>query len=64
MTKYPSWLVDYMGQIILPMVGVVIIAIKIVLKNGKDIAKRLFGVQFQGSQSLAIPTSMITSKGQ
>ena len=61
MTKYPTWtwLVDYMGQIILPMVGVVIIAIKIVLSTGKDIAKQLFGVQFQPTQGLVISTNMV-----
>ena len=59
MAKYPTWLVDYMGQIIIPMIGVVIIAIKIVLNNGKDIAKQLFGVQFQPTQGLVISTNMV-----
>ena len=59
MTKYPTWLVDYTGQIILPMLGAVSMAIKTVLSNGKDIAKQLFGVQFQPTQGLVISTNMV-----
>ena len=59
MTKYPTWLVDYTGQIILPMLGAVSIAIKIVLSNGKDIAKQLFGVQFKTTKGLVISTNMV-----
>ena len=41
------------------MLGAVSMAIKTVLSNGKDIAKQLFGVQFQPTQGLIISTNMV-----
>ena len=41
---YPVWLFMYIGQIILPMLGCVSIAIKILIKNGKDMRRELLGV--------------------
>ena len=49
LAKYPAWLIVFLGKIILPMIGVVIIAIKIIMKNGKDISQKLFGVNFQSA---------------
>ena len=39
MAEYPNWLTIYLLQVILPMVGVVVIALKILLKNGKDLKR-------------------------
>ena len=44
---YPIWLVMYIAQIVLPMIGLSAIAIKIVLKNGKDMRRELLGVDVQ-----------------
>ena len=43
---YPIWLLMYIGQIILPMCGVAAVAIKILVKNGKDMRRELLGVDF------------------
>ena len=34
---YPVWLFMFIGQIVLPMLGCAAVAIKILVKNGKDI---------------------------
>ena len=34
------------------MIGVVIIAVKIILKNGKDMSRELLGVNFQSTEPL------------
>ena len=49
LAKYPAWLIVFLSQIILPMIGVVIIAIKIVMKNGKDMRRELLGANFQST---------------
>ena len=43
---YPIWLLMYIGQIILPMLGVSSVAIKILVKNGRDMRRELWGVDF------------------
>ena len=48
--EYPAWLIVFLSQIILPMIGVVIIAVKIILKNGKDMSRELLGVNFQSTE--------------
>ena len=54
--EYPVWLFMFIGQIILPMCGVASVAIKILVKNGKDIQRELLGVsmvkpgKFEGKQ--------------
>ena len=40
MAMYPNWLILYIKQIILPMVVMVIIALKILLKFGRDLQRR------------------------
>ena len=50
--EYPAWLIVFLSQIILPMIGVVIIAVKIILKNGKDMSRELLGVNFQSTEPL------------
>ena len=52
---YPVWLFMFIGQIILPMLGVASVAIKILVKNGKDMQRELWGVgakpgKFDGKQ--------------
>ena len=37
--EYPIWCVLYFGQILQPMLGVAAVAIKILVKNGKDMRK-------------------------
>ena len=44
---YPIWLAMYIAQIVLPMIGLSAIAVKIVLKNGKDMRRELLGVDVQ-----------------
>ena len=51
LAKYPAWLIVFLGKIILPMIGMVIIAIKIIMKNGKDMSRELLGVNFQSTIS-------------
>ena len=38
------WLYMYIGQIIIPMLGLVSIAIKILVRNGRDMRRELLGV--------------------
>ena len=52
---YPVWLFMFIGQIILPMLGCASVAIKILVKNGKDMQRELWGVgakpgKFEGKQ--------------
>ena len=44
---YPSWLIVFFYNIIFPMLGISAIALKIVLKNGKDLRRELIGVRIQ-----------------
>ena len=52
---YPVWLFMFIGQIVLPMLGCASVAIKILVKNGKDMQRELWGVgakpgEFVGKQ--------------
>jgi hypothetical protein len=52
---YPVWLFMFIGQIVLPMLGCATVAIKILVKNGKDMQRELWGVgakpgKFEGKQ--------------
>ena len=52
---YPVWLFMFIGQIVLPMLGCASVAIKILVKNGKDMQRQLLGVgakpgKFEGKQ--------------
>ena len=49
LAKYPAWLIVFLCQIILPMFGVVIIAIKIIVKSGKLMRRELLGAYFQST---------------
>ena len=49
LAKYPAWLIVFLCQIILPMFGVVIIAIKIIVKSGKLMRRELLGANFQST---------------
>ena len=42
MAKYPEWLNLFLVDIILPCIAILSIALKIILKNGKDIVRELF----------------------
>ena len=42
--EYPVWLFMYIGQIIMPMLAVASVAIKILVKNGRDMRRELLGV--------------------
>ena len=42
--KYPVWLILYVCQVILPMIGLVVIALKIELKFGKEVRREIFGI--------------------
>ena len=37
MAMYPNWLIVYVLRVIVPMLMLIIIAVKILLKNGKEI---------------------------
>ena len=41
---YPIYIAMYLAQIVLPMIGVLSIAIKIFVKNGTDMRRELLGV--------------------
>ena len=41
---YPIYIAMYLAQIVLPMIGVLAIAIKILVKNGTDMRRELLGV--------------------
>ena len=41
---YPVWLFMFIGQIVLPMLGCASVAIKILVKTGKDMQRQLLGV--------------------
>ena len=41
---YPIYIAMYLAQIVLPMIGVLAIAIKILVKNGADMRRELLGV--------------------
>ena len=43
MTRYPEWLIVYVLRVIVPMLILVIIAVKILLKSGREI-QREFGI--------------------
>ena len=52
---YPVWLFMFIGQIVLPMLGCAAVAIKILVKTGKDMQRQLLGVdaksgKFEGKQ--------------
>ena len=42
--NFPTWLVMYSCQILLPGIGMSAIAIKIISKSGKDLKREFFGV--------------------
>ena len=58
---YPAWFILFFYHIILPMLGVIAIALKIILKNGKDLRRELFGVSFQPIASSIVATSIAVS---
>ena len=40
--KYPAWMIIYVCQVILPMIGLAVIALKIELKFGKEVRREIF----------------------
>ena len=42
---YPIWLTLYIAQVILPMVALAAVAIKILVKSGKDMRREMWGVR-------------------
>ena len=57
MALYPNWLIVYVHRVIIPMLMLIIVAVKILLKSGKEI-KQAFGIANVISLSL-FTTSMI-----
>ena len=51
LAEYPAWLIVFLSQIILPMIGFVVIAIKIIMRNGRDMSRELLGARFQSTIS-------------
>ena len=51
LAEYPAWLIVFLSQIILPMIGFVVIAIKIIMRNGRDMSRELLGARFQSTLS-------------
>ena len=39
---YPNWILLYLLKIILPMLGMVAVASKILIKNGKELQREFF----------------------
>ena len=39
MALYPNWLIVYVLRVIIPMLMLILIAVKILLKNGKEIQR-------------------------
>ena len=39
MLLYPEWLIDYALRVIVPMLTLIIIAVKILLKSGREIQR-------------------------
>ena len=50
MTLYPNWLILYALRIIIPMLMLVIVAFKILIKSGRDI-QREFDIDLPSSMS-------------
>ena len=44
MTRYPEWLIVYVIRVIVPMLILIIIAVKILLKSGREI-QRAFDIK-------------------
>ena len=51
LAEYPAWLIVFLSQIILPMIGFVVIAITIIMRNGTVIDRELLGALFQSTIS-------------
>ena len=48
MALYPNWLILYVLRIVIPMVMLVLVALKIVIKSGKDL-QRAFDIDLTPS---------------
>ena len=59
LVEYPSWIILYFYHNILPMLGVSAIAMKIILKNGKDLRREIIGVKFNPNFVVPSRTSPI-----
>ena len=46
MALYPNWLILYVLQIVIPMIMLVLVALKIVIKSGKDF-QRAFDIDLK-----------------
>ena len=53
---YPNWLIYFNSYCVGPPIGLLAIAIKILVKSGKDMYRELFGVSIQQFQSKPKPT--------
>ena len=51
---YPNWLIYFNSYCVGPPIGLLAIAIKILVKSGKDMYRELFGVSMQQFQSKPI----------
>ena len=45
LAEYPTWMILFFYKIVLPMLGLTAIAMKIILKNGKDLQRELIGTK-------------------
>ena len=64
LAEYPNWLFLFFYQNILPMLGLGAIAMKIILKNGKELQRELIGVKakrkrFLTEKSTCPPTKVM-----
>ena len=48
MALYPNWLILYVIRIVIPMIMLLLVALKILIKSGKDI-KRAFDIDLTPS---------------
>ena len=58
---YPNWLTAYFLQIAVPMLGMVSIAFKIMLKNGKDLRREFLSAHMP-AQTKSVLVRTISSK--
>ena len=54
---YPVWLVLYIVQNVWPMIGLAAVAIRILLRNGKDMRRQLLGVSIKPINKSSVQSS-------
>ena len=59
MALYPNWLIIYVLRIVIPMLMLVLVALKILIKNGRDL-QRAFDIDLTPSFSRGSSISMVS----